>query len=165
MKLYKYAKLLLVLPLVAFSIHKYYVSLCEVEFVEEQKSVQITLGVFIDDLELTLNKIHNKQLNLATKQETANIDTYYQEYLTQHLIVTINNTLKEYDYIGKEYDGDVVRFYVEITNIDQLNTIEISNSILFNNFNSQQNIVKIKANNTHKTFYLKLGNDKGLLKF
>ncbi len=157
--------LLLVVPLLAFSIHKYYISLCEIEYIEDQQSLQITLGIFIDDIELTLNKNNNKTLNLATKQEADSIDTYYKNYLNKHFQISANNKLQSYTYIGKEYDGDIVRFYLEITNIQQLTSIEIVNTSLFRDFKDQQNIIKINANNIHKTFYLTRKNDKGLLKF
>jgi len=87
MKFKKIIVLLLVLPLFAFTMHKYYVSLCEIEFIKEKQSIQITLGVFIEDLEVTLNKNSGKQLNLASKTEVVNIDDYYKKYLT-----TIKNT-------------------------------------------------------------------------
>ena len=67
MKKFRFLFLLLFIPLVSFTVHKYYISLCEIEYVEEQKSIQIKLGLFIDDIELTLNKNHNSELYLATK--------------------------------------------------------------------------------------------------
>ena len=165
MKITKILTLLLVVPILAFSLHKYYISLCEIEFIEEQQSLQITLGIFIDDIEFTLNKNYNKTLNIATKQEADSIDTYYKNYLQKHFQISANNKLQSYTYIGKEYDGDIVRFYLEITNIQQLTSIKIVNTSLFRDFKDQQNIIKIKANNIHKTFYLTRENDKGLLKF
>ena len=165
MNLRKYLYILFFIPLVAFTMHKYYISLCEIEHNEEQNTLQITVGLFIDDLEYTLNKNHKKTLNLATKQEVENIDEYYQSYLNKHFKITVNNSLKPYIYIGKEYDDDIVRFYLEITNIEKIKSIEIINNLLFKDFEDQQNIVKIKANKIHKTFYLTAKNDKGLLNF
>jgi len=165
MKFKKYVALILIIPLLAFSLHKYYISLCEIEYVSEQQSVQITLGMFIDDIEFTLNKDHNTELNIATNEETNNIDTYFKNYLNQHFKININEQDKSYNYIGKEYDDDIVRFYLEITNIKQLNSIQVSNTSLLRYFEDQQNIIKIYANNINKTFYLNKKNDKGLLKF
>ena len=165
MKFKKYVALILIIPLLAFSLHKYYISLCEIEYVSEQQSVQITLGMFIDDIEFTLNKDHNTELNIATNEETSNIDTYFKNYLNQHFKININEQDKSYNYIGKKYDDDIVRFYLEITNIKQLNSIQVSNTSLLRYFENQQNIIKIYANNINKTFYLNKKNDKGLLKF
>ncbi|WP_456423871.1 DUF6702 family protein [Lutibacter sp.] len=165
MKHLKYFTLLLFIPLLAFTLHKYYISLCEIEYVKEQKSIQITLGMFIDDFEVTLNKSNDTILNLATKDEVKNIDKYYKNYLNKHFKIFVNNKLQTYNYIGKEYDSDLVRFYLEIMNIERINSIEVQNTCLFEEFEDQENIIKIKANNINKTFYLNRKNDKGLLKF
>ena len=165
MKFKKIIVILLVLPLFAFTMHKYYVSLCEIEYLKEKQSIQITLGVFIEDLEVLLNKNSGKQLNLASKTEIANVDDYYKKYLNEHLQISANDKNQLYKYIGKEYDGDIVRFYLEITDIKELKSIEITNNILINEFPDQKNIVKIKVKDFNKTFYLNKSNDKSLLKF
>ncbi|MFK5958895.1 MAG: hypothetical protein QM495_08515 [Lutibacter sp.] len=165
MKFSKYFVLFLTIPLLAFSLHKYYISLCEIEYVKEQQAVQITLGIFIDDIEFTLNKDYNTRLNIDSKEEVDSIDVYFKNYLNQHFKVNINNEYKIVNYIGKEYDDNIVRFYLEITNIQSINSIEVFNNSLFRDFENQQNLIKIHANNIHKTFYLTRKNDKGLLKF
>jgi hypothetical protein len=165
MKFKKYLLLLLLIPLVSITLHKYYISLCEIEYIEEQQSVQITLGLFIDDIEFTLNKDYNARLNIDTKSEVDSIDSYFKKYLNEHFKININGQQKLYEYIGKEYDDDIVRFYLEIGNINVIKSIEVLNTNLFRDFEDQQNIIKIHANKKHKTFYLKKNNDKGLLKF
>jgi len=164
MKIKKYLLILLILPLMAFSLHKYYISLCEIEYVEDKQTVQIILGVFIDDLEVTLNKDQDKKLFLATEKEVLNINKIYETYLNKHFKITVNQELKSYNFIGKAYDDDIVRFYLEIPNIKQLNTIAITNTSLFRDFESQQNIIKIKVNKLNKTFYLDKKNANCLLK-
>lgn len=164
MKLSKYLSTLLLVPLLAFTMHKYYLSLCEIEYIEEQQSIQIILGIFIDDLEVVLNKEHQLKLNLGTKNEDPNSDEYYQTYLNTHFKVIANNKLSPYQYIGKEYDDDIVRFYLEIQNIEQLESIEVFNNCLTKEFEDQQNIIKIKVNKLHKTFYLNKNNANCLLK-
>ncbi len=47
----KYIFILILLPLVAFQTHKYYLSLTKIEYQKETKSIQITARIFIDDLE------------------------------------------------------------------------------------------------------------------
>lgn len=165
MKKVKFIYLLLILPLFAFTVHKYYISLCEIEYVESKQAVQITLGMFIDDIEYSLNQDNNANLKIATKNEVAAIDEYFENYLNAHFIVKINNKIQGYTYIGKEYDDDIVRFYLEITDIKSLNSIEVTNTSLIKYFDQQQNIIKIKANKKNKTYYLDKETYKCLLKF
>ncbi|MBE0423721.1 MAG: hypothetical protein IBX66_07265 [Lutibacter sp.] len=165
MKFKKIIVILFILPLFAFTMHKYYVSLCEIEYLKEKQSIQITLGVFIEDLEVSLNKNSGKELNLASKTEVGNIDDYYKKYLNEHLQISVNGKIQLYKYIGKEYDGDIVRFYLEITDIKEIKSIEVFNNILTEDFNDQKNIVKIKVKDFNKTFYHNKSNHKSLLKF
>lgn len=163
MKLHKYLSLFLLVPLFAFTPHKYYISLCEIEYNEEQKSIQIILGLFIDDIEFSLNKDHNLKLNLNTKTEIEGVDKYFEEYLNNHFKTIVNNELKSYQFIGKEYDDDIVRFYLEIPQIEQLNSIEVFNTNLIRDFEEQQNIIKIRVKDLDKTFYLDKKNANCLL--
>lgn len=156
--------MLLLVPLFAFSLHKYYISLCEIEYIEEKQVVQVILGVFIDDLEVTLNKDYDTHLYLATDREVENIDEIYEAYLNKNFEVSINQDHFPYSFIGKEYDDDIVRFYLEIQNVTTLNTIEIKNTCLLRDFETQQNIIKININKRHKTFYLDNQNANCLLK-
>lgn len=157
--------MLLITVTSSFTLHKYYMSLCEIEYVKKEKAVQILLNIFIDDLEATLNKEQNKLLYLATEKEDKNIKTIYKNYLNQHFKIQINHSKKSYQYIGHKYDDEIVTFYLEIPNIKHINSFQIKNTCLFKLFNTQKNIIKLKINEQHKTFFLTTKNDKGLLKF
>lgn len=164
MKFKKTLAIFLLIPLFAFGLHKYYISLCEITYVEEKQSIQVILGVFIDDLEVTLNKDYNTNLFLATEREVENIDEIYETYLNRTFTVTVNQKPSTYTFIGKKYDDDIVRFYLEINDVKQLNTLEINNTSLLRDFESQQNIIKITINKLHRTFYLDKENANCLLK-
>ena len=44
----------------AFGTHEYYISLTKIKYVEEKKSVQITMSYFIDDVEKVLENLRKK---------------------------------------------------------------------------------------------------------
>ncbi|MCB0436165.1 MAG: hypothetical protein KDD08_08960, partial [Mangrovimonas sp.] len=77
MKFYKLILVALVFPLVAFTgLHKYYVSLTQVDYNEKSQALQITMNVFIDDMEMAMNKTYNKNFNLFTDKEPKDSGTY-----------------------------------------------------------------------------------------
>jgi len=156
---------ILIIPLLAFSMHKYYVSLCEIEYIPKQQSVQIILSIFIDDFELTLNNEFDENLYLATNKEHQNSTTFIKNYLHENFKIAINNKECNYQLLGKKYEDDIVKLYIEIPNISEIKIIEVTNTNLFKYFEDQQNIIKIKAYYKQKTLYLNKENDKGLLKF
>ncbi len=156
---------LIILPLFAFALHKYYISLTKIDYVKEKKSVQITMRFFIDDIEKTLNDRFQKSFELTTKNELKKTDNYIALYINQKFKVTINDQVKTYEYLGKEYDNDVVYFYLEINDVEKIKSIEVQNRMLFEEFEEQQNFIKLNINNQHKTFILIRDNDKDLLNF
>ena len=65
--------LLFLLVITCFSfapVHKFYVSVTEMEYVKEKKSVQIITRIFIDDFEAVLNTRFGTELFLATKKRS-----------------------------------------------------------------------------------------------
>lgn len=165
MKIKKPVLILFIIPLLSFQAHKYYLSLTQIEFRNEKQAVQITINVFIDDIEDALNNNNNIDLRLNTKNEISNNDVYFINYLQEKLHLKIDKIPREFNYIGKEYDGDMVYFYLEIENVNEVNTIEIENKILINHFSEQKNLIKAKVGKKHKSLLLDAQNNKGLLKF
>ena len=146
--------LLFIIPLLSFSTHKYYLSLTQIEYKSEAKAVQIIINVFMDDIEMALNKDYDIDLKLTTKKELKDNDVYFKRYLKEKLHFKIDGIAKEFTFIGKEYDGDLVYFYLEIVDIKQFKTIEVENNILIEHFPQQQNLTKCKLGEKHKSVLL-----------
>jgi len=157
--------ILFLIPLFAFTMHKYYISLTKVEYKKDEKLLQITMRIFIDDLEQTLNSTYDKNIELALPNESANIDTLIGKYVNTKFTIKINSLEKTYFYLGKEYENDVVYLYIELKNIDNINSIEVKNNMLMEVFPDQKNIIKLNINSIKKTFLLTDQKDKDLLKF
>ena len=146
MKLKKLFLLALIIPLFAFSAHKYYLSLTQIEYNSKSKSIEVIINVFIDDIETTLNKLHNKRFALTTKNEPEDSDIYFEEYLQEHLKFKLDNKSYNFNYLGKEYDGDVVFFYLEIKDVAIPKNIDVNSTILLADFPTQQNLVRALVN-------------------
>ena len=110
----------------------------------------------MDDIETALNSDYKINLQLTTKNELKNNDIYFKRYLKEKIHFKVDNIPKEFKYIGKEYDGDLVYFYLEIENINQLKTIDLTNNILTKHFPEQQNLVQSRkrGDKTYKSLLL-----------
>ena len=97
----------------AFTSHKYYLSLTQVEYNKEQNRLEVIINVFMDDIEIAVNKEYDVDLRLTTKQELEDVDIYFKKYLLKNLSFLVNDKPVEYSFIGKEYEGDLVYFYIE----------------------------------------------------
>ena len=157
---------IVILPLMAFSgFHKYYISVTEVDYIKDKQSVQITSRIFIDDFEKVLRERYNENVVLAGKEETKEVNKYIETYLRSKFKVRINDNDMNLIFIGKEYDIDIIQCYIEIQNVQQINSIEITNEVLFDLFEDQQNMIKTKINSKQKSFLLNQNNKTAVLNF
>ena len=127
--------------------------------------MQITMRFFIDDIEKTLESRYEIELELATEKENEKSDIYLEKYISSKFEVIINQNITTYKYLGKEYENDIVFFYMEINDIEVINQISVQNRMLFEDFPDQQNFIKTNINNSKKTFILRKENDKEMLNF
>jgi len=157
--------LLIVLPLLSFTAHKFYVSVTNINYSEKDDALQIKTRIFIDDFEAVLLERYGIDAQLATDDEVSIAEDYIIKYLTSKFLVRLNGEQVSFDYIGKKYDNDVVICYLEVTNIgfDQLKSIEIENEVLTDLYEEQKNLVHIKYKGKKKSFVLIKENNKGML--
>ncbi|NAS29518.1 hypothetical protein GTQ40_00900 [Flavobacteriaceae bacterium R38] len=164
----KISVLFLIIPLLlSFTAHKFYLSVTEINYSEKDKSIQLLSRIFIDDLEELLNDRYEIDLNLTSSNELENAEDYIERYVKSKILLKIDGKDVSYNFLGKEYDNDVIKCYLEIEDIDinSIETIEIENQLFFETFEEQQNIVHFKFKRKKKSFILIKENDKGLLNF
>jgi hypothetical protein len=166
MKYFRISLLLLIFPLIsATSAHKFYVSITKIEYVKEKKSLQIITKIFTDDIEDALQQRYDPSISLDTKKETETADEYVQKYILQKPNIKVNGKPVQLNFIGKEYDVDMLVAYIEVTNVPNLKSIEIENKVLMEMFPEQQNIIHLKTTNSRKSLMLDKDEPSGKLKF
>ena len=84
--------------------------------------------------------------------------------MKEKLQFSINNKSLQFNYLGKEYEADLVYFYLEIKEVEYFTSLEINNKILTQHFLEQQNVVKMKVGKKKVSKVLNKKNDKALLK-
>jgi len=158
--------LIIAMPLCAFTgVHKFYVSVTQIEYAKEKQEVQIITRVFIDDFERLLQERYDESIKLLEKDEPKIVNTYITKYLKEKLEISINGDIQQLIFLGKEYEDDMVLCYLEIADVSTISSLEVSNKVLFDIYEEQQNIIRTNINSKRKSFILIPGNDKGLLNF
>ncbi|MGB5555410.1 MAG: DUF6702 family protein [Flavobacteriaceae bacterium] len=158
--------LILLLPLLAFTgIHKFYLSVTNINYSDKDKALQITTRIFIDDMDKLLEERYEVVAQLATANESALADTYIEKYLKSKLALEINGEERPYSFLGKEYDNDMMVCYMEIEGVDlkDVKSIQVRNEVLTDIFDDQQNVVHFRIKNLKKSFVLIKSESKGML--
>jgi hypothetical protein len=167
-KMKKLFLLSLIVPLIAFTTaHKFYISVSNINYSQEDKALQIVSRIFIDDIEDLLEERYEIKPELNTENELENINQYIGRYLKQRFVITLNGKPAIIKFLGKEYDVDIMKCYIEVPNVEtsDLQNIEISNKVLFELFEDQQNVIHVRVNNQRKSLILMKENHKGMLNF
>ena len=132
--------------------HPYYVSTLEIDYRPNRAALQITLRVFTDDWQLMLNTHYDKNLRLDPDTDKEQVVIHSTDYLQQYLELNLNNTNVTPIVLGKEYQNDQLVLYLEVTGVAELQTLTVSNRILFAELEGQQNIVRIKTPTKRKSY-------------
>lgn len=148
----------------SFLLHKFYVSVTQIQFLPEKKSVQITQRYFIDDLNAALEKKHAEKFYLDSSKETALQKKQLEDYVLQNLEIKINGKSKKINVLGRETDADVFVFYLTLSDVAKIQTFEIKNTILFDYLPEQQHITHAQINGKKKSFLLTNAQPYHLLK-
>jgi hypothetical protein len=124
----------------AANAHKFYVSITQVNYNQETKSIEVTLKLFTDDLELATSNFSKTPIKIVNAEDG---DAAIANYIAQKFSIAINNQIKSLSYIGKELENDVSWCYLEIKNLSNIKSIKINNSIFTEQFPDQKNLVNI----------------------
>jgi len=130
------------------SVHEFHLSKSTVNYNEEEKAIQITMNMFIDDLELALSEYGADSLKVCTQHEKENAEDYIYSYILDRLEIVVDGQKVTPEFIGKEQSEDLaaVWCYLEVTGIDQIGNIEINNTIMTDLYDDQKNMTSIQKN-------------------
>ncbi|MDN3724556.1 hypothetical protein QRD02_09185 [Aequorivita sp. SDUM287046] len=158
--------ILLVFPLIsAAPVHKFYVSITKIEYVKEENSLQIITKIFTDDVEDALQLMYDPSIVLDSKNESKKVDENIKRYILKNLVIKVNGKPLTLNYIGKEFDTDMLVAYFEVKDLKELKSIDIENKVLMEIFPEQQNIIHLKTPKTRRSLILDKDEPSGKLKF
>lgn len=144
-------------------IHPFYVSTINLAHNKKDKTIEITLRSFIDDIESALKKNFNKPIDLSKPEDNEEANKLLKAYLKSNLSLQINHKLNNINFLGYEINKESVWIYAEINNIESLQNIDINCKWLYDFTTKQSNILSATYNNIEKSF--KLDYPKNLVQF
>lgn len=135
--------------------HPFHISVCDIEHNPATKSLEISQRIFMDDLEIGLKNFHKIEYVDAFKpKDPAELDSLINGYLQAKLEFVINGEKTPFTFIGSEMEGDARWCYLEAKNVASIKSVQITNKVLIQSFEDQENIVHFKANGKLKSYRL-----------
>lgn len=134
------------------ALHAFHTSLTEIQYNAKDKSLEITIRLFTDDLENALTKLNNGQ-KIMVGGKNDNSDAVLSKYIQQHFaILTPQKQKKTLNYLGKELEGDATWVYVEVPESQVVKGHILYNDIMQELFDDQTNLVNFFYAGSKKTF-------------
>ncbi len=136
--------------------HDLHLSRCEVHYDKKTSAIQISATVFIDDLELALEKRGFADLKLLTTEEHSDAEEAIAAYFDEKLVIIVDGKPRKALYLGKEMGDDIFAawFYLEIPDLIPEMEIEVTYDLLMEIFDDQRNIVRLSFENKKPEYFL-----------
>ncbi len=135
-------------------LHPFHMGVCEIAYDRNTKALQVTQKLFVDDLEEALMKYSQENFDITKKENKARTLQLLEKYSRDNVKFVINEKPKEYQFLGFEIEQESLWFYLEITKIRNPVSIKITNTLLFDTFNDQANIIHIEKGGNTKSYKL-----------
>jgi len=162
---FKIGLIVLCLVLISSTVHKFYVSVTDVNFVQAKKEIQITSRYFIDDLNNSLEKKYKTKFYLGSAKESEEQVMLLKKYLVDNFTIRVNTKPKEMTFLTKEVEDDVLICYFKIKDVSKVNSLELKNTLFFDFISEQQHITHTQVGSIKRSILLTTDNPLELLKY
>lgn len=138
----------------SFKLHPYYLSVTEIEYQPQEKSIQIASKLFMDDFEDALRNEFNVRTEILSAADKKKNEALIHMYFQKHLKLFVNGKQLQFELIGFEKQEEAIWTYLEVKNISAFKTISVFNDLLYQIRQDQINIIHFKNQNERKSFRL-----------
>ena len=137
-----YCGLLLIL---LSSFHPYYVSVTDLKYNEQEKTLQISCRTFTDNIEDAIEKLYKKQVDILHPKDKKEVDGLLADYLGKHVKIKVNGKWQAASFIGYEKEEEAIWCYLEIKGVETPKSLIIENTLLYEYLSQQINMVHIEV--------------------
>lgn len=134
-------------------LHPIHLSITEIFHNKQEKRMEISQRIFIDDLETILYENYREKTFIGTKRQSQNTDSLMQRYLSKRFEIYANGKKQQLYYLGHEVEEEVVWVYWEAP-LRKVKKLAIRNAILVAKYEDQKNMMHIKVNDKTRSVIL-----------
>lgn len=146
-------------------LHPFYISLTDIRYNTQNQNLEIAQKIFWDDLEVALSESSSSKVDFLNPSDPEKLNKMAGEYLLAANAIEVNGQKIELKYLGYEIEEDAAWFYMETGKIPFPKAVSIKNTVLFNQFDGQQNIVNFYLDKKPKSLILYKDSETGELVF
>lgn len=143
--------------------HPFYVSVTEIVHHKATGTVQVSVRIFFDDFEKTLEEKYKTKVNILKPADRKVVDGLIAACVKDHLKISANGKVLDLKYQGYEIEEDAAWCYFETAKVGSIKKLDVENDILFEQHTLQSNMIHVTVNGKRKS--TKLDNPNGKASF
>ena len=127
--------------------HPVHVTVTNIEYNNDKKNFDVTLKIYVDDLENIVLKLKKVSLNIGELNEHKDSDEFITEYIRNNFRISINNdkfASKKLKFQRKEIREGALWLYFSYPLTQRIKNLKVDNSLLNDLYPDMTNLVIIK---------------------
>ena len=131
--------------------HPFHVSVTEVNHNASDKTLEVMCKIFTDDFEKALAQKYRTKVDLGKADMHEAMDSLIRKYLADAIQIKPSGKIVTVNYLGYELDKEAAYCYFEIANVSSLTKLDVVNTILYDLFDDQMNIIHVTTGGKRKS--------------
>lgn len=131
--------------------HPLYITVTEIDHNAKDKILEISCKMFTNDFEAVLEKNAHAKVDLSDVKTKAASDKLIADYVEKHLQIKVDGRTVQLQFVGSEKEADGTWSYFQVSNISSVKKIDVNNSLLYDNFNQEINIMHAAVGGVKKS--------------
>ncbi len=146
---------MMLISLLSFQAFDFFSSMTKVDYIDGSKTLKFT------------TKLNTSHISQAIKIDpnTAGFEAEVKKYVNNNMDVAVNGSPKALTFTGSQVNGESVWVYYEISNVSDISSLNVRNSILIGQFPRQVNIMNVTYKGTLKTVNFQKGKESAEISF
>ncbi|NOQ25151.1 MAG: hypothetical protein GQ564_07285 [Bacteroidales bacterium] len=146
--------------------HPVHVSITNVDYLQDENKVELSIKVFKDDFQLLFVHLYQLNIDFNNIEKDFSSQEKINTYFSNHLKVNIDDKVnKELRYKGVKKNDESIWFLYEIEVSSAPNSIEFINTILLDLYLDQKNMLIFNYNNKEEGFLFNLKSRNYIISF
>ena len=146
-------------------LHPFFVGVTEVQHNAKDKTLEVSVKLFAEDLEKTLSKANNIAVDLTSPKDSAKASKMVASYLQQHLQLKVNGKPVQMEFVGYEKEREATWCFLQVNDVPDVKKLEVINSLLYDAFEQQINLMHVTVNGERKSSKLGFPDQKAEFSF
>lgn len=149
----------------AEAFHPFHVSSTDINYNSKTNTLEVSCRLFTDDFELALAKAYQVKTDLTAEARHKAMDVLVKKYILVNLNFRTPQKTLALTYLGFEKDNEATIVYLESEAVPGLKRVETTNSVLYDQFDDQSNIMHFSGYGKRKSNKLDYPNRKIVIDF